>query len=194
MPIQMSSESLTLDMPNAWLTRDKPLRGLLGSDGRADDPGLHGPVAGVSATRLATGRDPTSAGIGRSARPEESVRGRAEQRAAAPDRALTGWAIHLEAFRPGAVGGTGRRDLLHPTRARRPLRPGRTCRSLRSLRDLPGREIDRAERPVLHLGRVDGVGLQLSRADAVTRQRGGDCVGASAERDRERETRYDQCG
>ena len=95
-------------------------------------------------------------------------------------------------FSARAVGGRRSRDLLHPARARRPLRPGRTRRSLRPLRDLPDPEIGRAQRPVFHLGRVDGVRLQLGRADAVARQRGGDRVGASAQRDRERETSDDQ--
>ena len=114
----------------------------LGRDGGADDPGLHGPGAGISPGRLPPGHGPTGPGVGRATRREERVRDGAGDDPAAAYCALAGRAVLLLGLRAAAVGHAAARDDLQPARSRRPLRAGRP---LRTTGDLAGREVDCAE-------------------------------------------------
>src|SRR5206468_5385506 len=87
----------------------------------ADNPGLHGPIAGVPPSRLASGRDPTAPRIGRPTGREEGVGGGAGDDTAATYCALSRRAVLLLALRTGAVGHAAAGDHLEPGRSRRPL-------------------------------------------------------------------------
>ncbi len=160
----------------------------LGRDTGADDPGLHGPAAGVSPTRLASGRDPTGPRIGRPTGREKCIGGGAGDNATAAYCPLTRRAVLLLALRAAAVGRAAPGDQLQPCRSRRPLRAGGP---LRPNWDLTGREVNGTKRSVLHLRRVDCIVLQLDSADAVPWQRRGDRVGGAAQGDREGQTGND---
>src|SRR5436190_4113863 len=160
-------------------------------EGRAYNPRLHGPTAGVPPTRLASGRDPTGPRIGRPTGREECIGGGAGNNTAAAYRTLARRAVLLLALRAAAVGHAAPGDQLQPGRSRRSLR---ACWSRRPGWYLAGREVNGMERGVLHLRRVDCIVLQLESADAVAWQRRGDGVGGAAQRDRESQAGNDQRG
>src|SRR5262249_35563174 len=111
----------------------------LGRHGRADNPGLHCPTARIPPTRLAPGSDPTGSRVCRPTRPEEGVRGRAGEDAAAADSLLTRGAVLLLGLRATAVRQAAARDQLQADRSRRPRRTGRPTR------DLAGCEVNGSE-------------------------------------------------